>query len=103
MQTRWIRHFTANAVDEFASAYTTFQPVDFTDASPANSNVDEYLYSFNDKCLNILNSVAPMKAKRKKIKNLNHGLMAQFVRSDKYAGDMNENGLRINCRSPMIF
>ncbi len=37
---------------------------DFTDASPWNSNIDEYLYFFNDKCLNILNSVAPMKAKR---------------------------------------
>ncbi len=103
VQTRWIRHFTSNAVEEFASAYTTFHPVDFTDTSPVNSNVDEYLYSFNDKCLNILNSVAPMKAKRNKKKKSEPWLMTQFVRSDKYAGDMNENGLRINCRSPMIF
>ncbi len=79
VQTRWTRYFTANTVVEFASAYTSFHPMD---ALPWNPNVDEYLCSFNDKCLNILNSVQRQSASKK---NLNHGLMTRFVQSDKYA------------------
>ncbi len=68
LQTRWTCNFTASAVDEFASVYTSsqFSDLHLMDSSSETQNADAYLCCFNDTCLNILNSIAPLKAKHPK-------------------------------------
>lgn len=62
---RWTRILTECSSNEFCSRYVQLCVTHDTNLSISHLDVDEHLSIFNTTCFNILNSIAPLKEKKK--------------------------------------
>ncbi len=66
----WSRKINSSTSAEFSTLYKDYGESILSKTSLMNLNVDELLKLFNSVCADILDNVAPLKARRGKIKHL---------------------------------